>query len=175
MIHIHYFSVVDFKRYMKSLGFVSFDYNRFDMTMERLINSDMAIISIGNPNEINRVDNDVDIWANGENNHWLPNLENVLNIEFGDVDNSGPMKYRTALTHEQAKTIAEFILRNRNKQKFIIHCGAGISRSGGIVHAISDILTKYDIEHEIHPGIPTTPNYWVKKLVLDELNEKWEA
>ena len=34
------------------------------------------------------------------------------------------------------------------------------------------ILTKYDIEHEIHPGIPTTPNYWVKKLVLDELNEK---
>lgn len=175
MIQIHYFSVVDFKRFMKSLGYVSFDYNRFDVVKQRLLDSDLAIISIGNPDEIYHIDNDVDIWANGKNNHWLPDLENVLNIEFGDVDNSGPMKYRTALTHEQAKTIAEFILQNRNKQKFLIHCSAGISRSGGVALAISDILTQNNIEHELCPGHPATPNYWVKKLIIDELNEKWEA
>ena len=175
MIHIHYFSVVDFKQYMKSLGYVSFDYNRFDTVKERLVNSDIAVISIGNPNEINHIDNDIDIWANGEDNHWLPDLDNVLNIEFGDVSNLNGVKYKTALTHEQAKTIAEFILRNKDKQKFLIHCSAGISRSGGVAIAIMDILEQNGIDCELHPKYPATPNYWVKKLIFDELNGKWEA
>ena len=105
---IYYFSSKDFKNYMKSIGFTSFSYNRMFETIENIENSDFAVISIGNVEILDNIDNDTDLWANGVNNHWLPNTTNVLNLEFADVDNSGNFKYSDAFTNEQAILLFKF-------------------------------------------------------------------
>ena len=164
---IKYFSVVDFKKYMMSIGYVSYDYNCFEMCIERLNNSNICVISIGEPNEWIHIDNNYDLWANGVNNHWLPSSDSVLNIEFGDVGNYDNMKYKTAITDEQAIEIVKFIERNSHKTEFIIHCSAGISRSGAVSAWIYDYFKCKGVDVVIEPEYPSTPNYYIKGKLKD--------
>ena len=86
MKKIKYFSVIDFKNFMKSLGYVSYDYNR-RIPYNDIPRQDFAVISIGNSGEWS--DNAEELWANGVNAHWLPGMfDNVLNIDFGDLKRS---------------------------------------------------------------------------------------
>lgn len=168
---IKYFSVVDFKKYMKSIGYVSYDYNRFEMCKERINNSEICVISIGEPDEWIHVDNNLDLWANGVNNHWMPSSDSVLNIEFADVDNSGQMKYKNALTHEQSNEIIKHIEKNKDKNVFIIHCSAGISRSGAVSAWIYEYFKCNGIDVVIEPEYPSTPNYYVKGKLKEIYND----
>ena len=159
---IKYFSAKDFKNYMKTLGYVTYEYNRDPSAIERLMHDDIAVISIGNTEKEEVLSNNIDLWANGVNNHWLPDgVNNVLNINFGDVDNSGAMKYASALTEKQAKDIVNFIKHNHNKSTWLIHCGAGISRSGAVAAFLCDYFRFNDCEYKILPQFPATPNHWV--------------
>lgn len=163
MIFAYRFSAKEFKNYMKSFGFISQEYNK-DIDVSQY---DFAVISIGNV-EMDKSCLDTDLHANGPTNHWLPNADNVLNIEFADVDNSGNMKWENALTREQAEIIVDFIERNKNeKTYFFVHCSAGLSRSGG-VHKF--IIDTYDCDYDDYPS---TPNFYVSSLLKEVYREKY--
>lgn len=72
------------------------------------------------------------------NDHWFKeDHDNVINLEFDDVEHDGqvsPTKENDtrAFTEKQAKELYEFIKKHRDKETCIVHCMAGISRSGGV-------------------------------------------
>lgn len=164
---IKYFSAKDFKNFMKSYGYTSFMGNRM-MPYNHDIHEDFAIISIGNYAEWNDVDNDTELYANGVNNHWIPSGVNVLNIEFGDVDETD----LSAMSEGQAYDIINFIDANINKQQFFIHCSAGVSRSGGVASFLYDYFKELGYEVTITPKYPETPNYYVKMMLNKTKREK---
>ena len=170
---IRYFSAKDFKKFMKSYGYISFNHNR-NIPIKYIEDEDFAIISIGNFEEYNEVDNDIDLWVNGCNNHWLPNCKNVLNIDFDDVDNFGVLKFRGALNDEVAKDIVNFIFKNENKNNFFIHCSAGISRSGAVASVIYDYFKSLHNDVEIYPKYPDTPNIWVKNIIKKSIFDTYD-
>ena len=59
------------------------------------------------------------------------NHSNVINLTFDDVEEDMPEKHVYAMTMKQANEIIDFIIKNSDKH-FILHCTAGISRSGAI-------------------------------------------
>lgn len=165
MKKIRYFSAVAFKNYMKSLGYISYDYNR-RIPYNDIPRQDFAVISIGNPFEWS--ENVEELWANGVNTHWLPDIyENVLNVNFGDC---GEGEFES-IGEIQAYDIVKFVEKNKNKNNFYIHCGAGISRSGAVATFIYDYFKTQNIEVEIIPQLPRTPNHFVRKM-LWEVYEK---
>ena len=73
-----------------------------------------------------------------DNTHYLENSENVLNIEFDDVEEDNEVA--KSITEEQAKTIVDFIYKHiKLRNHFIIHCRAGQSRSQAVYKFIRDI------------------------------------
>ena len=157
---IRYFSAKDFKNFMKSFGYTSYMRNRM-MPYNHDIHENFAVISIGNYGEWNFVDNDKELYANGINNHWIPDGNNILNIDFGDVGESEP----SAMSEVQAEDIIKFISDNEEKANFYIHCSAGISRSGAVASFLYDYFKSKDYDVKIYPTYPKTPNYYVKSLL----------
>lgn len=73
------------------------------------------------------------------NNHYFKeDHENVINLDFDDVENDGessPTKKdrdTRAFSEKQAKRLYEFIKQHKDKETCIVHCMAGISRSGAV-------------------------------------------
>lgn len=110
------------------------------------------------------------------NMHLVESSDNVLNIDFDDVETDGiddEGNHWYAITDEQGQEIANFIEMHLGKH-FVIHCTAGKSRSQGVAKAIFDVFpdiyskNKYS---EMNPSI--TPNYAVscaiKKAFKDRL------
>lgn len=70
---------------------------------------------------------------------------NVLNLFFDDVKNdleispTNPGKTR-AFTEEDAKQVIKFLDKNKHIKVLLIHCAAGISRSGAIGQFALDYL-----------------------------------
>ena len=69
--------------------------------------------------------------------YFKNNHDNVLNLEFDDVDHDFEFHGHNAfaLSEDQAQEIVEFIERNLDKN-IIIHCRAGVSRSCAILQYI---------------------------------------
>ncbi len=69
---------------------------------------------------------------------------NVLRLWFDDVENDtdkfSPTNQESvrAFTIEDAKKVRKFIDDNKDKKVFIVHCSAGISRSGAVGQFICD-------------------------------------
>lgn len=74
---------------------------------------------------------------------------NVLRLLFDDVDE--PLTTTllgdgrdvipvVPMTEEQGKLIVDFVRANKDKGNFIVHCTAGISRSGAITKFINEYL-----------------------------------
>lgn len=161
MKKIRYFSAVDFKNYMKSLGYISYDYNR-RIPYNDIPRQDFAVISITNSGEWS--ENVEELWENGVNTHWLPGIfENVLNVNFGDCG----ADELNSIGELQAYDIVKFIDKNKDKSNFYIHCSAGISRSGAVATFIYDYFRERGEEVEITPQMPKTPNYFVLKMLKE--------
>ena len=157
---IKYFSVANFKTYMKSLGFMGFEYNRNVIPKDFIEKQDFAIISVGNI-ESDEGHTDDSLYLNGCNNHWLPDTNNVLNINFNDVGENEEGSFNEL----QAQEVLCFIEDNREKSQWFIHCSAGISRSGAIASYLYDWFKSRGDEVIINPKYPETPNYHVKGLL----------
>lgn len=74
------------------------------------------------------------------NSHYLESADNVLNLEFDDLEEDAHLydcTFRT-ISEEQAEQILDFIERNMGKH-FVIHCRAGKSRSQGVLRFIFDM------------------------------------
>lgn len=99
--------------------------------------------------------------------------ENLLVLYFDDVED-GP----AAMTPAQAKRIADFVLRPGDNRPIIVHCTAGISRSGAVGEVLNWYFNRCLADHEAdyrefglrHPDLE--PNAHVRKLLLDELRNR---
>lgn len=109
-----------------------------------------------------------------ENIHYFSNgLENVLNLVFDDVERDFDQDGQKAIafTQEQAKIVVDFIEKNKNKSRCIVHCGAGVSRSGAIATFFNDYLHQDYFQFKLdNPHIQ--PNNQVIALLNHELRTR---
>lgn len=106
---------------------------------------DIAFISIGETKdciEYNKFD---------EYGHYLENSDNVLNIDFDDLEqdfNIGEYHFKT-ITDEQAKQIYDFLTKHSDKH-IICHCRAGKSRSAAISEFLLQMFPDKYAECEVN-------------------------
>lgn len=88
---------------------------------------DLAIISIN--------DNSSSFWGVP---FFVNPHPNVLTLKFDDVEESGKAsptnnsRTTQAFSKDQGLEVLDFLDRNRDKKILIVHCAAGISRSGAV-------------------------------------------
>lgn len=97
---------------------------------------------------------------------------NTINLFFEDIEKDTETLFgiAKAFTDEQANIIYDFLIDNHSCQLFIVHCTAGISRSGAVGEFINNFFEQnYNEFKKINPH--TRPNV----LVLAKLNRLlWE-
>jgi len=74
---------------------------------------------------------------NQEGPYFKEDHDNVINLRFDDVEHDGESSptqeiQTRAFSELQAKMLYEFIKKHREKETCIVHCMAGISRSGAV-------------------------------------------
>jgi predicted protein tyrosine phosphatase len=110
------------------------------------------------------------LHGSGDEHYFKENHPNVLNVDLNDVEtDEGDYK---AITSEQSTEIMAFILRNERKD-FIIHCHAGISRSGGIALFMFDHFDWVDrgkFNLEVQPRI--VPNMRIYRELTKQYSQK---
>lgn len=95
---------------------------------------------------------------------------NVLRLWFDDVENDtdkfSPTNQEkvTAFTVEDAKKVKQFIKDNKHKKQFVVHCSAGISRSGAVGQFICDFF-RCDREEFLRNNPHIFPNGRVTRLL----------
>ena len=89
---------------------------------------------------------------------------NLLVLHFDDVETANP----TAFSIEQARQIVRFVQENGDLP-FLIHCTAGISRSGAVGLAIAEQCGCVEVFLRDNPDI--MPN----QLVLRELRQAFKT
>ena len=164
MVEIHTLSAADFKHTMRN-------NDLYDSNIE--LRTDLAVISIGNSFEDDLAD---DIFANGPSSHWFRKQHrNVLNMDFDDIAAPGEWKNLSKCNQyvlfdeDMARRIAQFVGENMNASVWIVHCSAGVSRSGAVSKWLKDWLqVKYGIEANNVDGRYASPNPHVLR-VLDRL------
>jgi len=113
---------------------------------------------------------DTDIWNDGREHYFKENHENVFNLEFDDVEHDGEPsptnwnKGTKAFSEQQAKELFEFINKNRDKTSCVVHCMAGISRSGAVGTFINGYCGgDWDFFKRMNPQI--SPNARVERML----------
>lgn len=98
---------------------------------------------------------------------------NVLVLSFDDIEKdfvSNGHEYKS-MSERQGKKIFKFIQNNIDKDKFIVHCRAGISRSGAIGRFIIDFL-KYKGYYTYFPEHNNIcPNAHVSRILNNLVNK----
>lgn len=178
MVQIHTLSVADFKHTMRN-------NDLYDSTIESM--TELAVISIGN--SFDDFDPD-DIFSNGPSSRWFARRHrNVLNMTFDDITspekwqllsqfgnsrssddtsgNASAEKDYVLFDRNTVREIADFVDDNHKASTWIVHCSAGISRSGAVSLWLKDWLKfKYGIDAVTVDGKYALPN----SHVLSELN-----
>lgn len=101
------------------------------------------------------------------------NAKNLLVLFFDDVEEGA-----NAMTAEQAEKIADFVLRPGDNRPIIVHCTAGVNRSGAVGRVLNWYFNRFLADNEAdhrafrlrHPDL--APNAHVQKLLLDELRNR---
>lgn len=101
---------------------------------------------------------------------------NLLQLRFDDVEEdievpvigTGKTLAIRAMTQDQAGAIVRFVAAHRDKKIFVVHCTAGVSRSGAVGHFVNEFLGGNRAGFkEMNPNI--CPNRHVLKLLAKEL------
>ena len=103
------------------------------------------------------------------------NHENVLNLQFDDCEHDGEPsptqnKGTKAFSVEQAKEVFNFVKKHRDKETCIVHCAAGISRSGAIGSFING-YTQGDWYEFKRNNLQINPNPRVLRMLQGEKRE----
>jgi predicted protein tyrosine phosphatase len=105
----------------------------------------------------------------------LQGCNKVLSLQFDDItekkyeDCLSQGKKYTLFSHKQAEEVIDFIKELQNEQKdsdLVIHCDAGISRSGAIAQFVSDFLKIPFLDSHIHP------NSYVRRMLWRVIDER---
>jgi len=92
---------------------------------------------------------------------------NILNLWFHDAEDS-PDGDLTLFSDEMATKIANFVKNNQNSNIWMVHCTAGISRSGAVGETLAEFLgIPYKEFKRTNPRVQ--PNILVKKLLGEKL------
>ena len=156
-------SAADFKHTMKN-------NDLYDCNIEQ--RTDVAVISIANSSEDSDPD---DIFANGPSSRWFQQRHrNVLNLMFDDISASGAESLAGSsagdgyvlFDESMAREIAAFVDANKDVAVWIVHCSAGVSRSGAVSRWLKDRLEfKYGIEANNVDGRHAVPNAHVLEVL----------
>ncbi len=146
------------------LGFKDFKRIAYKSEWDLEVPKEIAIISINNGSLIP-----------GEY-HICKSSDNVLNLDFDDVDPIGlgleedtsvhitDERILVFFTDLMADKAIKFIENNKGKH-FVIHCSAGISRSQAFVKFIKNVYSDYD--WETNPNNPCIhPNGFVYQKLM---------
>jgi len=142
---------VEFENYFKKNYYTDTNIDDFDLV------PNMVFISIND-------------WATTFNTaYFREDHKNVLNLMFDDVSDVDERNANVkAFDHEMAIKLFEFIENNKDKD-FMIHCSAGISRSGAVGTFILEYLhgdKEFFEDHNSH----ILPNQHVLKTMNNLIN-----
>lgn len=104
-----------------------------------------------------------------------PYIIDVLTLHFDDITEEQKMKYKLnskLVTREDIKQIKEFVDKYKdNINTIIVHCTAGISRSG----AVGCVLARYlnDDDMYLFENGKYMPNETVYRFMCEEFNLEW--
>ena len=120
---------------------------------------DVFYLSINNPDDEDKtpIREDSDTFKS----MWFYDIDEDIYDEVKDFT------YKT-ISDEQLDELYDFIMKNKDKKNFVVHCTAGISRSGAVGEFVNDLFgIPYAEFRKQNPNI--IPNTYIKK----KLNEKW--
>lgn len=110
---------------------------------------------------------------------YFENKENVLVLYFDDTTKdmevpilgTNEIKKVIAFTKKQADKIIDFLDKNKDKKLAVIHCAAGVSRSGAVGQFINDYFGgDYFKFKQNNPHIH--PNPHVSRLLNNKVNNR---
>lgn len=138
-----------FNRYMAEKG----------VTPQNVEDQDIAFISINNQDD-------------HEAPYFPENKKNVKVMVFADIDQdtyvplvgTGKTELVKAFTMEQARELYGFIKVNMKRQGFLVHCTAGVARSGAVATFIND-FAKGSYSDFIRKNPSIQPNTHVLQLL----------
>ena len=120
---------------------------------------DVFYLSINNPDDEDKtpIREDSDTFKS----MWFYDIDEDIYNEVKDFT------YKT-ISDEQVDELYDFIMKNKDKKNFVVHCTAGVSRSGAVGEFVNDLFgIPYAEFRKQNPNI--IPNTYIKK----KLNEKW--
>ena len=132
-------------------------------TSKRFNPKELVVISILDPDDTLSTEDEIKLF------------KKALHVRFWDIERSSDT--HKIISNEIAKTIAQFIIDNKD-ERFVIHCAAGMSRSAGTGLAVNSILdhhgdkytsAQYPSEIKSHPRYH--PNLTVYDKIIDEYNK----
>lgn len=119
---------------------------------------DVFYLSINNPDDEDKtpIREDSDTFKS----MWFYDIDEDIYDEVKDFT------YKT-ISDEQLDELYDFIMKNKDKKNFVVHCTARVSRSGAVGEFVNDLFgIPYAEFRKQNPNI--IPNTYIKK----KLNEK---
>ena len=106
--------------------------------------------------------------------HFEKEHSNVKIQHFGDYGEleEGIIEGPAVFSKKQAKELIEFIEANKDKQTFIVHCTAGISRSGAIATFINDLYGN-SYKEFFNDNRQIQPNYTILRRLREVYSKKY--
>lgn len=143
---------------------------KFEDLMKRNNVNDSNIENVENPALISICSSTNSFCGVPQNHYFKQGLSNVLNIRFDDIQE--PEEGLVLFNEKHAEVLIRFILKNLEKD-FIIHCTAGISRSGAVGEFIRRLK---DIPYQdfILDNPQIMPNITVLSILTDVYNKKFK-
>lgn len=119
----------------------------------------------------------LDVTGLDQDGHFERNHSNVLIQHFGDYGETEEEVLKSekaggVFSPEQADEMIEFIEKNKDKQIFIVHCGAGISRSGAVTVFINDLYGNSFKEFK-NDNRKVDPNYCILSRLRERYRKKY--
>jgi predicted protein tyrosine phosphatase len=162
---------------MKILVYGKLQFNRFmlynNITDDNVETKDMFFVSINNPYDPEIFLSKGDVYS-----HFKQQHSNVLVMHFPDfgetmIENYTKMGVKPfhIFNEHKAKKIYEFIKRNKDKSLAVLHCGAGISRSGAVGAFIFDLYGDMTYEEFKRKNPQIQPNQHILKLLRKEYDK----
>ena len=116
-----------------------------------------------------------DTMGTWSNPYFKEDHDNVLTLSFDDIGEEGEFSptneiHCVVFDEEMAENLYNFIVKNKDRKTCIVHCIAGVSRSGGVGLFINDFfggdkeLFKRENSH-IHP------NWRVFSMLKNQINK----
>lgn len=104
--------------------------------------------------------------------HFKNGHQNVKIMFFDDTDIDIPTKGKKAFTIKQAEELIGFINDNIDKSNCIVHCSAGISRSGAVGTFINDFMGQNHFDF-MRNNPMVKPNPHVKRTLMGVVRDKY--